>query len=204
MSEHVVESGPLGPIFLSAGAPDPRRHPAYFQTARPFRIREAVTQLARVVLPHTLLVFGGHPAISPLILTVAHQIGALDRVEIHQSDFFRNSIPPESMGFRKLIWTPEVRHDREGSLEAMRRRMIGGHRFSAAIFIGGMDGVEKERALFRTLQPAAPDYLVASTGGATRVLFDRGEGPKDPRVRGKLEQELVYGYLFQSLLGLVP
>ena len=51
MSEQVVEEHPLAPVFLSASVPDPSRHAAYFQTARPARIREAVTQLARVVLP---------------------------------------------------------------------------------------------------------------------------------------------------------
>jgi len=71
MSEQVVEEHPLAPVFLSASVPDPSRHAAYFQTARPARIREAVTQLARVVLPHGLLVFGGHPAISPLVLKEA-------------------------------------------------------------------------------------------------------------------------------------
>jgi SLOG cluster3 family len=204
MSEHMVQEGALAPVFLSASVPDPSRDPVYAQTARPARIREAVTQLARVVLPHTLLVFGGHPAISPLVLTVAQQLGAVDRVVIYQSRFFEKMIAPESMGFVNLKWTDEVGGDREQSLETMRGEMLGSYDFGAGVFVGGMKGIEDEYAMFRSVWPGVGAYPVASGGGAARMLFDRGEGPQDQAMRGMLERELVYGYLFQKLLGLVP
>lgn len=205
MSEHVVEARELAPVFLSGSVPDPLRDAAYFQTARPARIREAVTQLARVVLPHGLLVFGGHPAFSPLVLTVAQQLGAVGRVVIYQSEFFASKVPQDSMAFPNLKWTPEVGGDRgERSLERMREEMLGAYGFGAGFFVGGMHGIEDEFAMFARLRAGVPAYPVASTGGAARMLFDRGEGPQDAAVRGMLERELVYGYLFQKLLGLAP
>ncbi len=156
------------------------------------------------MLPRGLLVFGGHPAFSPLVLTVAAQLGAVDRVVIYQSRFFEKVIPPDSMAFPNLKWTPEVAGDREKSLELMRGEMMGGYDFGAGVFIGGMKGVEDEYAMFRRVWPGVPAYPVASGGGAARMLFDWGEGPKDLVVRRMLEREVVYGYLFQRLLGLAP
>jgi hypothetical protein len=204
MSEHVVEVRELAPVFLSGSVPDPSRHPTYSQTARPARIREAVTQLARVVLPHGLLVFGGHPAFSPLVLTVAQQLGAVGCVVIYQSRFFEKLVPQDSMAFPNLTWTPEVGGDRELSLARMREEMLGAYRFGAGFFVGGMEGVEDEYSMFQRMRPDVLAYPVASTGGAARVLFDRGEGPQDAVTRGMLERELVYGYLFQKLLGMAP
>src|SRR5688572_3148776 len=57
-------------IFLSASIPDPRRDEKYFSTADPSAIRDAVRALATIVIPHSHLVWGGHPAITPLI----HQV----------------------------------------------------------------------------------------------------------------------------------
>ena len=65
------------PVFLSASVPDPLRNPRYFESADPARIRQAVGALVRVAAPSARLVFGGHPAISPLVLDAATQVKLL-------------------------------------------------------------------------------------------------------------------------------
>src|SRR5437870_659923 len=96
---------PMRPVFLSASIPDPRRHPRYIDTADVIAIRESVSALATVVLHQTTLVFGGHPAISPLVRLIAHGLDAIDKVRIFQSRFFEDLIPADSRAFPDLIWT---------------------------------------------------------------------------------------------------
>lgn len=190
----------LPAIFLSASVPDPRRNPQYFDSADVIAIREAVIGLVSVVLPRALLVFGGHPAISPLVLTTARQLGLAARVVIYQSRFFEALIHPSSLGFQHFHWTEKVNDDRALSLEHMRREMLGRWPFQAGIFIGGMEGVEEELVLFQTLHPGAPVYPIASTGGAALELFKHGKGPQAADIREALMGELAYGALFERLL----
>ena len=58
-------------IFLSAGVPDPRRGPEYAKTADTVAIAAAVSALVHVTLGRRLLVWGGQPAITPMIWFVA-------------------------------------------------------------------------------------------------------------------------------------
>jgi hypothetical protein len=51
--------------------------------------------------------------------------------------------------------------------------MIGARNFDAAVFLGGMEGVEIEYDIFRRLHPNKPAYPVASTGAAARILSER-------------------------------
>lgn len=191
-------------VFVSASVPDPRRDTNYHRTAHPLRIREAITQLARAVLPLGELVFGGHPAVSPLVLAVATQLGASSRAAIFQSEFFRGRVPRDSLVFPRLTWTPAVGHDQSKSLAAMRTLMIRSREFEAAFFIGGMEGVEEEYSVFRQEWPQAAAYPIASTGGAARLLFARGAGAQAPSLRQQLDRDTVYGHLFRKLLNLVP
>lgn len=195
----------LPAIFLSASVPDPRRNPRYFSSTDVIAIREAVIGLVSVVLPRALLVFGGHPAISPLVLTTAQQLGLEARVVIYQSRFFEHLIPPSSLGFQHFHWTEKVNDDRALSLEHMRREMLGRWPFQAGIFIsgifiGGMEGVEEELELFQTLHPGVLAYPIASTGGAALELFKQGKGPQAADIREALMGELAYGALFERLL----
>jgi hypothetical protein len=190
--------------LLSASIPDPRRQPAYAETADVVAIREAIKALASAALKRGQLVFGGHPAISPLVLIVADVLGAVDRVQIFQSEFFRDQVPPESMAFRDIVWTPQVGADVDASLSAMRHRMIDVSGFEAAFFIGGMEGVEDEFALFRERWPTVPAYPVGSTGAAALRLLDRWAPslsflPAD--LTADLRDDLVYGDLFERLIG---
>jgi hypothetical protein len=120
-------------IFLSASIPDPKRNPAYWETADLTGIRDSVRALATVVLPRATLVWGGHPAITPLMRYVAESIGAgvQERVILYQSEYFRDRFPAENKAFERVIVTP-AGSDRETSLEIMRNAMIGDNQIGRA------------------------------------------------------------------------
>src|SRR3546814_12964819 len=62
-------------IFLSAGVPDPKRGPQYAATADTVAITAAVSALVHVTQGRRLLVWGGQPAITPMIWVVSQEIG---------------------------------------------------------------------------------------------------------------------------------
>ena len=105
------------PVFLSASVPE--RELDRF-VPDPVAIREAVRALVAETVRDRLLVFGGHPAISPLVEHAAQTLGAMDQVRIYQSEFFRNVIPEVAKKFPHLVWTPAVPGDLKASLTAMR------------------------------------------------------------------------------------
>ena len=76
--------------------------------------------------------------------------------------------------------------------------MLGDNDFAAAVFIGGMEGVEDEYNLFRQYHPAARCYPIASTGAAARLLYDEHPGEFDSR----LLSEMSYTSLFKEMLDL--
>jgi SLOG cluster3 family len=156
-------------IFLSAGVPDPRRGPQYAATADTVAITAAVSALVHVTLGRRLLVWGGQPAITPMIWVVAQDVGVdYGRwVRLYQSRHFKDEFPEDNQRFQNVTFTDEVELDREKSLRAMRERMFSDHKFKAAVFIGGMGGIVQEYELFRRLQPDAAVVPVISTGGAT-------------------------------------
>lgn len=189
--------------FLSAGIPDPHREPIYYETADLVAIREATRAASAVALKRGRLVFGGHPAISPVVLIVATALDAADRVEIFQSEFFRDQTPPENRAFRQITWTPVVGSNREESLLEMRKQMIDKGRYDAGFFIGGMEGVQEEFALFRSRRPSVPAFPIGSTGAAARLLLE--QHPQQlPFVSAALAEDLrndvVYYELFERLL----
>lgn len=178
-------------IFLSASIPLPGRDPLYFESADPIAIRDAVIALSSLVLPRCRLVWGGHPSITPLIYYVLQKINISipQHVVLFQSDYFQARFPHENACFQNIVHTP-ARANREDSLAQMRRQMLTSYPFSAGIFIGGMEGVETEYALFRTLQPDALVLPIASTGGAARIIYEQSGCP---------EKELATNYAYASL-----
>lgn len=163
------------PIFLSASVPDTKRGPEFVATADSVAISAAVSDLLYVTLGRRPLVWGGHPAITPMIWTVAQDIG-VDYgkwVRLYQSRHFREEFPEENERFQNVIYTEDVDNDREKSLLAMREQMFSDHEYSAAVFIGGMEGIFEEFELFRRFQPEAAVIPVASTGGAAFELAER-------------------------------
>lgn len=173
-------------IFLSASFPQPERNKKYFKTANPSEINDAVIAMVRDVFSRKgKLVFGGHPTISPLILSVGEEFISLFEKEsylpivyIYQSEFFKSAISEYTQklvnkGIGKIIWTPSIDNDREESLLKMRYKMLKEMKPIAAIFIGGMEGVEDEFNLFVKIYPENPVYPIGSTGGATKILLEQ-------------------------------
>ena len=212
-------------IFLSASIPLPERHPKYYDTADIIAIRDAVIALASVVLPHHRIVWGGHPSITPLIYYVMERfvINDLQRddresefteeerdiiystlkskiqnhVTLYQSLFFKDNFPPENEKFENVVLT-ENGGDIHSSIQIMRQKMLRDNSFSAAIFIGGMDGIEVEYNLFKELHPDALILPIASTGAATKIVYD--ELLPEEFKNERLVKDYGYMSLFQKLL----
>lgn len=185
-------------IFLSASIPDPERNSKYFRTADVIAIRDAVRALATVAIPEYKLIWGGHPAISPLIRYVISTMDsfASESVTMYQSAYFKNQYPSDNRYFESIVYV-EKSYGRKASLKKMRLKMLkdDGNKFTAAIFIGGMEGVEEEFELFTKFNAGVPVYPIASTGGAAKFLYDKLDYKDD-----RLENEYAYMDLFKSLL----
>lgn len=162
-------------VFLSAGVPDPLRGPLYAETANVVAITSAVAALVHVTLGRRPLVWGGHPAITPMIWFMAQEVD-VDYgkwVTLYQSSFFEDEFPEDNEHFRNVRFTEKKGEDREASLLEMRERMFSETQFAAAVFIGGMGGIVAEFEMFRNLQPTAKVLPVMSTGGATLEVGGR-------------------------------
>lgn len=162
-------------IFLSASVPDPKRAPDLAATADSVLIGAAVSALVHVTLGRRPLVWGGHPAITPMVWTVARDIGVdYGRwVRLYQSAHFKDEFPEDNEHFQNVIYTDDIENNRRKSLFRMREQMFSENTFSAAVFIGGMSGIIEEYDLFRHCQPDATVLPVVSTGGATLSIADR-------------------------------
>lgn len=145
------------------------------------------------------LIWGGQPAITPLIALVLerYNLRMTNRVTLYQSYEFERFFPKENENVGNIVYT-EKKEDRKASLMLMRQRMIGEHDYAAAVFIGGMEGVEDEFDLFRKIHPDIPCLPIASTGAAAKIIYDEHPGEFDER----LLTELSYSSLFKDLLGL--
>lgn len=183
-------------IFLSASVPD--RKP-FNADCDPLLVREAVLSLVSVATPKSELVFGGHPAISPLVEHAARSIGTLENVHIFQSDYFVQAIPAVAKQFQNLHMT-SAGHNRDNSLTLMRNQMLAFREYQAAVLIGGMKGLYEELDLFQSMHPTARVIPIASTGGVAKTLFDDGIGPAGQPDRHDLESSLRYRSLFRRLL----
>jgi hypothetical protein len=180
-------------VFLSASVP--AKHSGYENERLDLNVDEAVITLARTIFAEGgKLVFGGHPSISPLVLTIASEYAAVRDIEpplafIYQSEIFQKIIPKktlmiEEMGYGRIVWTAaadgeELRREEETrrwlaprSLEDMRRAMISQTCPAAFVAVGGMKGVEQEADIFRELRPNAPVFAIESTGGASARLAE--------------------------------
>src|SRR5260370_40195437 len=133
-------------IFPSAGVPDPKRGPQYARTADTVAITAAVSALVHVTLGRRLLVWGGQPAITPMIWSIAEGLGTdYGRwVTLYQSKHFRDDYPEDNQRFQNVTYTADVGRNREQSLRLMRERMFSDFNFTAAVFIGGMGGIVDE------------------------------------------------------------
>lgn len=182
-------------IFLSASVPLPDRDRRFFETADILLIREALKALVEVVLPIGRITCGGHPAITPLLAVFVRdaQLGP-ERLTIFQSGFFEGVMPAENERFADVRIVRAVEGDRERSLRVMREAMIASRRFTAAVIIGGMDGILEEVAIFSQVHPEAPILPLASTGAAAAIVYQQG------RYDAELATDLTYPSLFRHFL----
>ena len=185
-------------IFLSASVPDPKRGPEYAETADAVAITSAVSALVNVTLGRRLLVWGGHPAITPMIWVVAEDIGVdYGRwVRLYQSRYFEDEFPEDNERFQNVTYTDAIEEDRDKSLLVMREQMFSDYRFKAAVFIGGMGGIVEEFNLFRRLQPDAVVVPIVSTGGAVLEVAKRL-----PNIDQDLIDNFDYVAVFHRYLG---
>lgn len=160
-------------IFLSASVPVVGRG-EYHETADPFLIQCAVRELVMAVIRDRQIVWGGHPAITPMIWTICQDLKFeySKSVVLYQSLFFENQFPEENKHFGNVVFVEAVPGNREASLLRMREEMLSRQDLEAAVFIGGMEGVEAEYALFNRFHPEAKVLLVAAPGGAARQLAE--------------------------------
>lgn len=186
-------------IFLSASTPLPERDPKYIETADIIAIRDAVIALTTVVLPQHRIIWGGHPSITPLIYYVMQKLNLniQNHVLLYQSLFFKDKFPPDNNKFENIVFT-ENAGDVHSSVQHMRKRMLSENSFAAAVFIGGMDGIEVEYNMFRKYHPDALLLPIASTGAATKLIYDN-QFPEELKNERFLKD---YGYmsLFQKFL----
>lgn len=162
-------------IFLSASIPLPERDPHYIETADIIAIRDAVVALTTTILPYHRIVWGGHPSITPLINHVMQKLdlNIQEHVTLYQSKLFEKHFPEDNNKFNNVVLTDIIENDRDKSLLHMRERMLSEFEFSAAVFIGGMEGIEIEFKMFREKHPQALIVPIASSGAATKIVYDR-------------------------------
>jgi len=199
--EIAADGRPQPTLLLSASVPYRRKAAAsltagelqafedlnesYLRDAHPARIRSAVIELTRAALGAGLrLVFGAHPAISPMVLVAARDAGAAaGSVLIYQSRYFEHLIPQstyELADWRSgwlvktdIVDGPTDIDRRNVSLTLMREAMVTVPGLCGAVFIGGMDGLEEEAGLLDMLRPEVPKYALASTSSAARILWEQ-------------------------------
>ncbi|MEJ5027463.1 hypothetical protein [Brucella anthropi] len=186
-------------IFLSAGVPDPAK-PHFVGEADTAAISAVVSALLFVVLGRRPIVWGGHPAITPMIWAFAEGLGVdySKWVTLYQSAIFEDYFPEENARFANVIVTENVNDNINESLNLMRRRMLSEHQFDAAVFAGGMAGLYDEYDLVRELAPDAQILPIVSTGGAAEKLG------ADLRVERDLVTDLDYVSLFFRRLSISP
>lgn len=184
------------PVFLSASVPNEEPFTKRFD---PLAIREAIIALVVVTLRDRPLVFGGHPAISPLVEHAARSLGVLKHVHIYQSRFFEDKIPEVARKFENLHWTKQE-PDKAGSLTVMRKEMIHSWDFCGAVFIGGMDGIFEESKLFHEFHRGKPQIALGSTGGAAEMLLTKMHRVFDEKTYQLLQEERRYRRVFRQLL----
>jgi len=158
-------------IFLSASIPISGRGD-FYKTADPFLIQIAVREFVSAALGRRKIIWGGHPAITPMVWTVAEDLG-IDygkTVVLYQSLFFEKLFPEENAYFDNVVYVDAVENDLHGSMVKMRERMIGEEDIDAAVFVGGMEGIFEEYELVSKYHPAAKIICAPAAGGAALEL----------------------------------
>lgn len=190
----------MNEIFLSASIPVEGRG-NFYKNADPFLIQFAVREFITAALGRRKIVFGGHPSITPMIWAICEDLGVsfADCVVLYQSRYFDELFPEANKRFNNVVYLDAVPGDRAASLLRMREAMLSRPNLSAAVFIGGMDGVMDEHDLFIRSHPNAIVLAVAAPGGAASQLAEK---LADPSVTNL--QSVDFVRLFHERLGISP
>jgi len=161
----------MSAIFLSASVPINGRG-TYHETANPFLIQCAVRDFAISVIRDHTIIWGGHPAITPMLWNICEDLGGecAGKVVLYQSKIFAGIFPDENEFFPNIVYIDAVGEDQDQSVHALREQMISRQDLAAAVFIGGMEGIEIEHDMFKSYHPTATVLPVASPGGASLNL----------------------------------
>lgn len=184
-------------IFLSASIPDIKRKKEFKGDIKVNAIRDAIVAFTKVCSEWNIeFYFGGHPAISPLIYSVASEYeNATDNIKIYQSEYFKEKIPEEVNYYKNIKWT-EKKEDIESSIRYMRECMFEDNRGTVlAIFIGGMIGLKEEAKMIQEKCPNVTIVPLASTGGASVDLYEEKKCIKEEYLNS-----YAYISLFKELL----
>jgi hypothetical protein len=193
-------------IFLSASVPKIGRE--FYEKSNPLYIREAIVAFTAVCMENNIpFYFGGHPAITPLVYQTAcnnkeeSKVGGL--IQIYQSEYFKQSFPPELAYYKNIVFTPQ-KEDRIESVSYMREQMFEEHKgdTSMAVFIGGMEGVIDEAMRLRDQYPNVKLCPIPSTGCAAEYIYEKGNFNTDylRKQCGGLELTWFYMSMFRKLL----
>nr|WP_256369161.1 hypothetical protein [Ruegeria sp. HKCCA0235A] len=175
----------------------PRYGRAGSESFDPYLIKEAVTALIEVILGRYLLVWGGQPAITPIVAASSegYDVSFSGVATLYQSAYFRKDYPSENQKFENFVETDEIRGNKAASLTLMRKQMLTSHEFFAGVFIGGMEGVVEEYEMFKKLHPLAIRLPIPSPGGTSQNLFKREEDLPE-----QLADAVDFPFWFQKIL----
>jgi hypothetical protein len=192
--------GLMNAVFLSASVPVPGRG-NYYETANPFLIQTAVREFVTTALGRRLVVWGGHPAITPMVWAVCEDLGVefAKAVVLYQSSFFKDIFPEENKRFGNVVYVEAMPGDREVSLLRMREAMLSRRDLEAAVFVGGMEGILAEYDLFAKFHPKAKVVAVPAPGGAARQLAEKLGGSSAADLRN-----VDFAKLFHLELNVAP
>lgn len=187
----------MGDIFLSASVPNPRSR-NFVGEADTVAITSAVMALVYLALGRKRIVWGGHPAITPMVASVANSLETnyTEWTKLYQSLHFLERMPEKNEEFSEIVFTP-AGDGLEDSLFLMRRQMFEENKFDCAIFIGGMSGIFEEYKLLSEIQSDVPCYPIVSTGGAAAQLLSTVSPSRLPLMR--LSNDLDYISLFREI-----
>jgi SLOG cluster3 family len=163
--------------------------------ANSHEIAAAVKALSGAIFQQNwTLVFGGYPAIFPLILTIAREYGQRHRVMIYQSEYFRSHVGPGTLalleeGYGNMEQVPNDPSELppgpletidltkcSKSLGVMWQQMIKHPRLCGLVLIGGDFGLLPELELFKSTHQNLPVIPIRAPGGIAREFEARIPG----------------------------
>lgn len=161
----------MGAIFLSASIPIKGRG-SFYENSDPFLIHTAVREFVTAVLGRHLIVWGGHPSITPMIWAVCEDLGVdySEACVLYQSRYFEEDFPEENAKFNNIYYVDAIENNLELSLLNMRIEMLSRADIDTAVFIGGMEGIFSEYDLFKEYHPDGHILTIDSPGGAASQL----------------------------------